>query len=818
MSRAAQKLIAASGSKDAYEIEQSLMFEDGDTAYLTKTPSSAGNRKTWTYSCWVKRSEESGSAYYTLFSACDNSSANTNWIAFRNNELAISAADGNVLLRTNALYRDISAWYHCVFVYDSTQSTESNRMKIFVNGVQITSFAAATYPSQNDDGFIGSDVQHNIGTRTRPADTRNNYYSGYMAETHFIDGSQLTASSFGETDAATGQWIPKKYTGSYGTNGFYLKFVSGALGTDSSGEGNNYTATNLANGDVMLDTPTNNFCTLDIGDTGSYTTLSQGALKSEGNTSADAGWTHSTMVMMDGSGKWYSEHRLVTKDSAWPSVAVSRVDDGYYNGTLLTSRFYPDYCRIRMDGTVDEWQTAFTEQSGMDLGSALSDGDIINVAVDTDNKKVWFGVNGTWNGSGDPAAGSNPTFTYTAASDLVFSHQHLKDSATSTLRSNFGQDGTFNGAITAAGNSDGNEVGNFKYSVPSGFLALCASNISTPGIKKPTDHFNTVLYTGNGSTQNITGVGFQPDLVWIKNRSASDNHKLTDAVRGVTKEIESNTNDIEATNDDGLTAFGSDGFSLGDDDEYNTNTETYVSWNWKANGSGSSNEDGSINTTATSANTTSGFSVSTYTGTGSNATVGHGLGVAPSAIIIKNRGVADDWAVYTSVTDETDYLVLNSTAAATDDNAYWNDTAPTSSVFSIGTSHSVNASSETYVAYCFVQIAGFSKFGKYLGNGNANGSVIRLGFRPAFIMLKKSSSSGSSWFMWDNKRDPTNVAGVNTMWADLTTDDDYSSTYLVDFLANGFKLRGTNTGTNSSGQTITYLAFAKSPFSYSNAR
>ena len=818
MSRTAHKLMASSGSKDAYEIEQSLMFEVADTSYLERTPGSASNRRTWTYSVWVKKVTQLDSAY-VIFSAHDNTNENDagyGWIGIYGAKLYFGGGSTNWRI-TNQKFRDVGAWYHIVVAMDTTDGTAGDRVKIYLNGEEITSFQTSNNPDQNEDLAFNSTIEHQIGAINY---SNRNYWDGYMAEANFIDGSQLTASSFGETDGATGQWIPKKYTGSYGTNGFYLKFVSGALGTDSSGEGNNYTANNLANGDVMLDTPTNNFCTLDIGDTGSYTTLSQGALKSEGNTSADAGWTHSTMVMMDGSGKWYSEHRLVTKDSAWPSVAVSRVDDGYYNGTLLTSRFYPDYCRIRMDGTVDEWQTAFAEQSGMDIGSALSDGDIINVAVDTDNKKVWFGVNGTWNGSGDPAAGSNPTFTYTAASDLVFSHQHLKDSATSTLRSNFGQDGTFNGAITAAGNSDGNEGGNFKYSVPSGFLALCASNISTPGIKKSTDHFNTVLYTGNGSTQDITGTGFQADLVWIKNRSASDNHKLTDAIRGVTKEIESNTTDAEATNADGLTAFGSDGFSLGDDDEYNTNTETYVSWNWKANGSGSANTQGDIDSTV-SVNNDAGFSIVTYTGNrtgGGVSTVGHGLSSAPKVVITKSRSNVTNWWVQHPSTTSASYMLnLNGTAAQTDKSGNGTLARPTSTVFGTNWTDGIGTNSHTHVAYCFVEVAGFSKFGKYLGNGNANGSVIRLGFRPAFIMLKRLTS-GTSWFMWDNKREPTNVAGVNSMWADAANDDTYDGSYLVDFLSTGFKLRGTNSGSNESGGAFMYFAFAESPFSYSNAR
>jgi len=351
-------------------------------------------------------------------------------------------------------------------------------------------------------------------------------------------------------------------------------------------------------------------------------------------------------------------------------------------------------------------------------------------------------------------------------------------------------------------------------------LALCASNISTPTIKKPSDHFNPVLYTGNGSTQSITGAGFQPDLVWIKNRSASDNHKLTDAVRGVTKELESNTLDAEVTNADALTAFGSDGFSLGDDDEYNTNTENYVSWNWKANGSGSSDEAGSINVTR-STNTDAGFSIISYTGNDTDgATISHGLGAVPHFILVKKRTGTDGWGVlhWDRGTPGHYNMELNTTSAGSDSNIPWNDTAPTSSLITLNGNNYANSSSYTYIMYAWAEIAGFSKFGKYLGNGDTNGSVIRLGFKPAFVIVKKSSSSGSSWFMWDNKRDSYNPVGVNSMWADAVNGDTDHSSYYIDFLSNGFKLRGTNAGSNASGGTIMYMAWAEAPLSYSTAR
>ena len=262
---------------------------------------------------------------------------------------------------------------------------------------------------------------------------------------------------------------------------------------------------------------------------------------------------------------------------------------------------------------------------------------------------------------------------------------------------NFGQNGSFLGSVTSQGNADGNGIGDFYYSPPSGYLALCSKNLSTPAVKKSTEHFNTVLYTGDETARSITGVGFEPSWVWIKERSAGGSHRIFDQVRGLNKVLQSDQTREELDRTE-VTAFNSDGFSLADSVTVNQDGVTHVAWNWKANGSGSSNTDGSINTTATSVNTTAGFSISNYQGTGSNATVGHGLGVAPSVIIIKNRSQADDWAVY-SRGDATDYLELNTNSysqlASTDDNTYWNDTAPTSSVFTIGTAQSVNASSET---------------------------------------------------------------------------------------------------------------------------
>jgi hypothetical protein len=334
-----------------------------------------------------------------------------------------------------------------------------------------------------------------------------------------------------------------------------------------------------------------------------------------------------------------------------------------------------------------------------------------------------------------------------------------------------------------------------------------------------------VLWTGNGSTQNITGVGFQPDWIWGKNRSDTNSHWVNDAVRGVDKRLIPSSH---AAEDDPstaiLTAFGSDGFSLGSNTEGNKSSDNYVAWNWKANGSGGANTDGATNSVV-SANTTSGFSIVTYSGTGSATTIGHGLGVVPAWIVVKNRtnnaGNTDAWANYhqaNTAAPATDALFWDTTYATFDDVDIWNDTAPTSSVFTVNSWGGVNGSSDTYVAYVFAEVEGFSKFGSYTGNGAAeDGPFVFTGFKPRFVFQKKSSAAGSSWFMWDSARHPENVIDL-AVWADAVNGDTSHAEYEIDFLSNGFKLRGNNAGSNASGQTHIYMAFAESPFKYANAR
>jgi len=330
-------------------------------------------------------------------------------------------------------------------------------------------------------------------------------------------------------------------------------------------------------------------------------------------------------------------------------------------------------------------------------------------------------------------------------------------------------------------------------------------------IKKPSDYFNTVLYTGNSSTQSITGVNFQPDLAWIKRRSSIQYHGIYDSVRGATKVLASNATDAETTHD-GLTSFDSDGYTLGNIGRTNTSGETYVGWNWLGANGTASNTDGSITSTV-SANTTSGFSIVSYTGTGSNATVGHGLGVAPSMVIVKLRSSTGNWQVYHQTLGNTKAIPLNTTDTPVTDSGFWNNTSPTSSVFSLGTGYADNTNSNggTYIAYCFAEKQGFSKFGSYTGNGSTDGTFIYTGFKPAFV-LTKASSDLKDWVLLDNKRDNFNL--MNKKLFSNNSDAEYSGQNACDFLSNGFKLRDNATNAfaiNDSGRTHIYMAFADEP-------
>jgi len=541
-----------------------------------------------------------------------------------------------------------------------------------------------------------------------------------------------------------------------------------------------------------------NFCTLNPLSS-RYMTLSSGNLTAVSRATGDASiiGTHAAK-----SGKWYFEYTY---------------NAGQHPGSIGFTRLEHYYTAVRDEyglvstGDLRE-QSYFIQGYGGNVYAAdtnavltgvgaLSSGDVAMFALDLDNNKVWFGANGTWYNSGDPASGSNAIDSNVIQGTYapIFGDDYGSDTSGGTF--NFGQFP-------------------FRYDPPSGFVALSTENLAEPPIsnlaaEKPEDYFNTVLYTGNGSTQSINGVGFQPDFVWIKERSQANDHVLIDAVRGIDRRLESNNNDAEVTMSpvNLITSLDSDGFSLGSNGNANENTETYVAWCWKAGGTAVENTDGSITSTV-SANTTSGFSIFTYTGTGAAGTVGHGLGVTPDMIIFKGRNTTSDWPVYHEVSSDgtLGFPLLNSSGANVGNSPFtWN-----SSVFTFTSSSSYsNTSGTNYIAYAFNSVEGFSKIGSYTGNGSTDGPFVYTGFRPAFVMVKRTDST-ANWQIYDTGRDLFNSAGLGLSSNGSAAESDGGEDF--DILSNGFKARDTAGARNGSGGTYIYMAFAESPFKYSSAR
>jgi hypothetical protein len=764
----------SSGGFYPTEIDQSLMF-DG-TSYLSRTPSVAGNRKTWTWSSWVKR-VALGSTQYLASAYYATSNSRYNLIRFNSddqlNVWTNAYTTGTGLTQQNAttaVFRDASAWYHIVIAFDSTNATASSRLIMYVNGVS-QEYTGSAIALNQDTFWNGSDSTHIIGN------FNTGYLDGYLADTYFVDGTALDATSFGEFKS--GVWIPKAYTGSYGTNGFHLEYDGNA--NDSSGTGNNWTATNIVAGDYMLDSPTNNYATWNPLDTINGTSFSDGNLKL--TFPAGYGTTRSTFAVS--SGKWYWE------------IDVLSVTTNHSIGILKDTGLLTTYLGGNSDGYgyVASNGSKYNGSGAVSYGSTYTAGDIIGVALDMNGGSLTYYKNNT--SQGVAFTGIDGTFA-PAISDVTSS------STGSISVSNFGQSG-------------------FTYTPPAGFLALCTANLPEPSISpangaSPQDHFNTVLWTGNNGTQSITGVGFQPDFIWLKARNQAYDHGLVDAVRGVTKFLESNTPDEEATVTNYTTSFDSDGFSLGVSNRFNQSSVTNVAWNWKASNAASVlNEYGSIDSQV-SANPTAGFSIVSYTGTGANATVGHGLDVKPKVVIVKNRDQAGDWCVFhedMNAVPQDYYLLLNLPNSPINNNTIWNDTAPTTSTFSIGSY--LYGNTIKYIAYCFHDVEGYSKFGSYTGNGSPDGPFIYTGFRPALVLIKRYDAA-ENWWLLDNKRNPYNQVDTALRPNDPAFDAVSPTKYAQDFLSNGIKLKTLDPDVNIINGTYIYMAFAENPFKYANAR
>jgi hypothetical protein len=938
-----KQLILTSGAAGGggYAVSRSLRFNSSDSAYLSRTPASAGNRKTWTWAGWVKKSALGTDQ--ALFSVPQGGGYPNTGIVFNgSNQLRVFAADAstNTFAErvTSAVYRDTSAWMHIVVAADYANT----QLKIYVNGSEVTAFATSTGPTNTDGLVNASGVTHIIGQFSNTW-----YFSGYLADIHFIDGQALTPTSFGEFSATTGVWVPKAYTGSYGTNGFRLDFADNSsntattLGKDTSGNGNNWTPNNLvtylggittgslggtfsgatlgslaslldqsigtgwggqvlANGqtvtvsinfsgvsnvtslrlygyfrsgqsgqvsvnsgayqgyttatddgwvtltsqlsgstlltridyrmthaiggteqcrvyavevngviigsasssdiDSLVDVPTNgsevdtglggqvrgNYCTLNA--------LTNGGTLANGNLDFSTGASHAlakSTFAIPASGLWYAEATVTTLTSG--SVAA-----GFGLGTAALS------LTAVASSAAGAWEiyasdARYFNRNGTqtNIAGTFAAGAILQLAVDPANSRAWVGVDNTWydgsNGTtGNPGAGSNPTFTSLPADLFV-----IANTFSNTLSINFGQRA-------------------FAYTAPSGFKALCTQNLPAPLVTKSSTVFDVITYTGTGSSLTLpngsstpTSIAFTPDFVWLKGRSGATDHAIYDSVRDVQKDLVSNSTAAETTQTTGLTAFGTNTFTVGSLAKLNTSSATYVTWCWDAGTSTVANPDGSI-TSQVRANPTAGFSVVSVPGyTYPTKTAGHGLGVEPHFIITKSRGVSNPWIIYHKSAGANTYFQFDTGAGYTGVAGVWSGV--TSTVFPLNSG--VNQQTDI-VAYCFAPVVGYSGFGSYVGNGSSDGVFVFTGFRSRYIMIKRSSGIGD-WVIYDSVRLTYNASNVelyaNSSGAEVVDDP-------IDILSNGFKIRTTGSGVNSSGNTYVFAAFAESPFNYSRAR
>jgi hypothetical protein len=987
------------GSSVGYQIQRSLRFNTSDASYLNRTPS-ASNRKTWTWSGWVKRTKL---GVQQGLIGCSSGATDSTFmnLQFAGDNLGLGLYT-QYILRTEQVFRDPSAWYHIVVNLDTTNATANNRCRMYVNGVEITVFSTRNNPTLNADYGINQATQHDIG---RSEYTDSTCLDGYLTEVNFIDGQALTPSSFGETDSATGVWKPKAYTGTYGTNGFYLPFIdddlffssgsggqftttsnnsisratgndtsgilsgvtisgdfdiywkygtaSGSLtpgdayivgvaaasyqssynyndnklgaaantvfytqygasgfstgayvsgsqtdtltsgtnpsttsyvrisrsgstvsvhqgvtpgswtliksftgtfsggviwffgsgdkdetislnnitfnnvngvstidligiGADASGNGNNWFSKNIssvpgAGNDSLVDSPTSYGTDSGAGGEvrGSYatwnplvlfpTTTYQSSI-TDGSllmTKSGAGQGGAVTTIGAITGKFYAETTIVAVGSSTPRVGV--VADANPSSINSSNEFIPGDSTTSI-AYLSNGTRRTNSTSTLSWGSTYTTNDVIGIAFDADSGKVWFAKNGTWQASGDPAAGTNPAVTLTITGPFYFLSA---GESSASIAINNGQRA-------------------FAYTAPSGFKALCTTNLPIPTIgatggTQANEFFDATLYTGTGASLSVTNAGsFQPDLVWLKSRGAGTNNQIFDAIRGTTKVLVTNSAEVESTSANTITAFNSNGFTIGTNTAINTSANNYVAWQWNAGGSTVTNTNGTI-TSNVRVNMTSGFSIATWTGqTSGSANVGHGLGVVPSMLIIKGRDDSGQWWVYHSALGATKYMFLNTTGAAATSsggNAFAN-TAPTSSVFTVGTSFASSSPIVNWVAYCFAPVAGYSAFGSYTGNGSTDGSFIYTGFAPRWILARERDGS-NNWHIYDRARSPFNVVDDN-LKTNLTNVEETTSSNQLDFLSNGFKWRTADH--NNQATPYIYAAFAESPFKYALAR
>ena len=862
-------------------IPQSLRFTDGSSTHLSDTPSSgssATDRRKITHSVWIKRGII-GTAQ-TLYSSTKSGGGDYYVWRFNSDDtmtIILDVDDSNFGYDNAEVYRDVSSWYHFVLIIDTTQAAAADRIKLYANGVQQTlTNKYGSNVSQNFETYVMDGTEDAIGEFNF---NNSAYFDGYMA--HYITtiGQDTSINDFGRT--VNGVWLPKVYSGSFGTNGHLLDFYGTSTGIVSSASvGANRATTDQYSGlhwgsnnfvgttdSRFADCPDNNFSTWNplfrggeksASMTGSAPTLSEGNLEVSLPVNSYIGNTFRPTR-----GRWYVEIRIKTLGSVNGEVDWGWLQANEYSGTTghggqakKWGAYYHAYstAHIRL---YDE-----TSQLGSNINLTLAAGSILQLAWDVDKGKGWIGVDNVWyhtdSNNGNPSSGVNETFTFTADEAKNLQCYIANGTSTDVHTVNFGQDPTFGGTLTGAnaGTAKGGG-GTFKYTPPTGFNALC-SNALEDGIispnpsasSAPTDHFNIVLKSmSTNSEEAITGVGFQPDWIWGKSRNSSYDHHIYDSLRGATKYVLANSNSSETTDANSLKSFDADGFTVGSGSTFApySNGNNVVFWCWKAGGAPTASNTagvgevptagsvlidgkqataplaGSIKIDKLSANTLSGFSIVTYTAnSNTQCTLPHGLNSAPNMVIIKNRDTSSNgqWVIGQDQNGFTGQLYLDDGGAFGSNSGSFANTAPTSSVVTINTDNTVNEGTDEFVMYCFHNVEGFSKIGSYGGNNSTDGPYVYTGFRPSFVMLKRTNDSGSFQLL-DDKRNPSNPTDLYLFTPGNGAEVDGSglgTPIIVDFLSNGFKVRSTEAVYNSSGGRFLYLAFAGADFKTSNAR
>jgi hypothetical protein len=785
-----------------YQISRSLRFRSSASTTLTKSaPASNGNLTKGTISVWIKRCGLGG-----LQRILDAGDVKNNMLCFNDTTSGISSAPqeslafiyntiaSNTYRYTSAVFRDPSAWMHIVLAVD-TNAASGSRVKIYVNG--ISQALSGNEPAAGSNLDWASTVSgFQIGSSA-------NFLMAHLA---YVNGQQLTPASFAGTDATTGQWIPIDLSSlTFGTNGFWLKLndnsgtTSTTLGKDSSGNSFNFTPNNFSvtagtTNDSLVDSPTNsgsdtgaggevrgNYATYGPLCTNSAVTLSDGNLKATA-TGGSANYYSVVPFSMLLGDKWYWE--------------LTYTGSGNYTALGVT-----DYNNLAPSALTDNWNVLWTSagscfynnsngiiyKAGVSQGaqSSYTTNDIIGVAFNYSGASptIQFYKNGVAQGS-----------AITLPSSAIF-YPTVDVWVSGGLTLNAGQRP-------------------FAYTAPSGFKALCTQNLTTPAIALPNSHFDVVVRTGTGASASVSSLAFKPDVVWIKSRSNATDHALLDGVRGAANVLFPNLTLAEDTTNAYGFAFTSNGYSYNSSATINGSGRTYVDWCWKGgNSSGSSNTSGTITSTV-SANTTAGFSV-VRAASMNSGTVGHGLGVVPSMIIGRMTAETFNWHTWhTSLSGGTYGLKLNLTDAQSVQSTIWTG-LPTSSVINVGSSWTVG---NPAIFYCFAAIPGFSAFGSYTGNGSADGPFVFCGFRPRWLMIKRTDAAGVDWIIHDTSRDTYNSSAFSQLFADLSAVENSGGSNNQDILSNGFKLRDSAGNDNTSGGTYIYAAFAENPFKYSRAR